>query len=92
MRVGNWDRLFFFFGLKQDRVSSIKHFNLKSVLQHYNKDLKKKENSLKIWPTDPTLFRACEGKQTIIFFGLTLFAQNLHMYASLENISNYFHC
>ena len=29
--------------VKQDRISSVKHFNLKSVLQHYNKDLKKQK-------------------------------------------------
>ena len=48
-----------------DCVISVKRFDQKSVKLSYNKYQEKK-----IRPTDPTLHRACEGKQTIIFFAL----------------------
>ena len=53
--------------VKVDRVKSVKNFNLKRVQQRHNKYLKKQLKT-KIHLTDPSLHRACEGKQTGFFF------------------------
>ena len=50
--------------VKLDCVKSVKCFNLKRVKQCY-KDVKKQEKKN---PTDRTLHRGCECKQTITFF------------------------